>query len=52
VFAQSAQAYQDCGAFVPIADVAETIVGSPGMSGFEHESNSLWAIRLASLRGQ
>jgi ABC-type transport system substrate-binding protein len=52
VYAQSALAYQDCGAFVPIADVAETIVGSPGMSGFEHESDSLWALRLASLRGE
>jgi peptide/nickel transport system substrate-binding protein len=45
-----AEAYQDCGAFVPIADVAETIVGAPGMTGFEHESDSLWALRLASLR--
>jgi peptide/nickel transport system substrate-binding protein len=52
VYAGSAQAYQDCGAFVPIADVAETIVGAPGMSGFEHESDSLWALRLASLRGE
>lgn len=49
-YAQVAAAYQDCGAFVPIADVAETIVGAPGMSGFEHESDSLWALRLASLR--
>jgi peptide/nickel transport system substrate-binding protein len=52
VYAQAAQAYQDCGAFVPIADVSETIVGAPGMSGFEHEPDSLWALRLASLRGQ
>jgi len=52
VYAESAQAYQDCGAFIPIADVAETIVGAPGMSGFEHESDSLWALRLASLRGK
>jgi peptide/nickel transport system substrate-binding protein len=50
VFAASAKAYQSCGAFVPIADVAETIVAAPGMSGFEHESDSLWALRLASLR--
>ena len=50
-YVQSAAAYQDCGAFVPIADVAETVVGSPGMSGFEHEFDSLWALRLASLRG-
>ena len=49
-FAASAKAYQDCGAFVPIADVAETVVGAAGMSGFEHESDSLWALRLASLR--
>lgn len=49
-YAEAAQAYQDCGAFVPIADVAETVVGIPGMSGFEHEFNSLWALRLASLR--
>jgi peptide/nickel transport system substrate-binding protein len=48
--AAAATAYQKCGAFVPIADVAETIVGAPKMSGFEHESDSLWAIRLASLR--
>lgn len=52
VYAASAQAYQDCGAFIPIADVAETIVAAPGMSGFEHESDSLWALRLASLRGE
>jgi peptide/nickel transport system substrate-binding protein len=52
VYAESARAYQECGAFIPIADVAETIVGSPGMSGFEHESDSLWALRLASLRGE
>jgi peptide/nickel transport system substrate-binding protein len=51
-YAAAAKAYQDCGAFVPIADVAETIVGSPGMSGFEHEPDSLWALRLASLRGE
>ena len=51
VYADAAAAYQDCGAFVPIADVAETIVAQPGMSGFEHESDSLWALRLASLRG-
>ena len=50
-YATAAKAYQDCGAFVPIADVAETIVGRPGMTGFEHESDSLWALRLASLRG-
>jgi peptide/nickel transport system substrate-binding protein len=49
-YAAAAAAYQKCGAFVPIADVAETIVAQPGMSGFEHESDSLWAIRLASLR--
>jgi len=51
-YAAAATAYQECGAFVPIADVAETIVGSPGMSGFEHEPDSLWALRLASLRGE
>lgn len=51
-YAQAAQAYQDCGAFVPIADVAETIVAQPGITGFEHEFDSLWAIRLASLRRQ
>jgi peptide/nickel transport system substrate-binding protein len=50
IYAEAAAAYQECGAFVPIADVAETIVGQPGMSGFEHESDSLWALRLASLR--
>lgn len=49
-YAQVAALYQECAAFVPIADVAETIVGAPGMSGFEHESDSLWALRLASLR--
>jgi len=49
-YADAAKAYQECGAFVPIAEVAETIVGAPGMSGFEHESDSLWALRLASLR--
>jgi peptide/nickel transport system substrate-binding protein len=52
IYAQAAAAYQECGAFVPIADVAETIVGAPGMSGFEHEPDSLWALRLASLRGE
>ncbi len=51
-YAASAAAYQDCGAFVPIADVAETVVAAPGMSGFEHEFDSLWALRLASLRGE
>lgn len=50
VYVEAAQAFQDCGAFVPIADVAETIVGAPGMTGFEHEPDSLWALRLASLR--
>jgi peptide/nickel transport system substrate-binding protein len=49
-YAAVAAAYQECGAFVPIADVAENIVGAPGMTGFEHETDSLWAIRLASLR--
>ncbi len=51
-YAAAAQAYQECGAFVPIADVAETVVAAPGMSGFEHESDSLWALRIASLRGE
>lgn len=50
-YSAAARAYQDCGAFVPIADVAETVVGAPGMSGFEHEFDSLWALRIASLRG-
>jgi peptide/nickel transport system substrate-binding protein len=50
IYAQAAAAFQDCGAYVPIADVAETIVGAPGMTGFEHEPDSLWALRLASLR--
>lgn len=49
-YAQAAAAYQECGAFVPVADVAETVVAAPGMSGFEHEFDSLWALRLASLR--
>lgn len=49
-YEQAAAAYQDCGAFVPIADVAETVVAAPGMSGFEHEFDSLWALRIASLR--
>ena len=49
-YAKAAAAYQKCGAFVPIAYVAETIVAAPGISGFEHESDSLWAFRLASLR--
>jgi len=51
-YATAAQAYQECGAFVPVADVAETVVAAPGMSGFEHESDSLWALRIASLRGE
>lgn len=50
-YVEAAAAYQECGAFVPIADVAETVVGTAGMTGFEHEFDSLWALRLASLRG-
>jgi ABC-type transport system substrate-binding protein len=50
-YAAAAAAYQECGAFVPIAEVAETIVARPGMTGIEHETDSLWALRLASLRG-
>lgn len=49
-YVRAAQAYQDCGAFVPISDVSETVVARPGMTGFEHEFDSLWALRLASLR--
>lgn len=49
-YVQAAAAYQQCGAFVPIADVAETIVARAGITGIEHEFDSLWAIRLASLR--
>jgi ABC-type transport system substrate-binding protein len=49
-YVEVAEAYEECGAFVPIADVAETIVGAEGMTGFEHEPDSLWALRLASLR--
>ena len=48
-YAQAAEAFAKCGAYVPIADVAETIVGAPGMTGFEHEPDSLWALRLAGL---
>ena len=50
VYAQAAAAYQECGAFVPIADIAETVVAKPGITGFEHEFDSLWAFRIASLR--
>jgi peptide/nickel transport system substrate-binding protein len=49
-YAQAAAAYQACGAFVPISDVAETVVARAGITGFEHEFDSLWALRLASLR--
>lgn len=49
-YAEVAEAYEECAAFVPIADVAETIVAAEGMTGFEHEPDSLWALRLASLR--
>lgn len=48
-YAAAAAAYQRCGAFVPIADVAETIVARKPIVGVEHEFDSLWAIRLASL---
>jgi peptide/nickel transport system substrate-binding protein len=49
-YVAAAAAYQECGAFVPIADLAETVVARPGITGFEHEFDSLWALRIASLR--
>lgn len=50
VYAQASEAYAECGAFVPLADVIETVVARPGMTGFEHRYDDLSALRIASLR--
>ena len=50
VYAQASEAYAECGAFVPLADVIETVVARSGMSGFEHRYDDLSALRIASLR--
>jgi peptide/nickel transport system substrate-binding protein len=51
VYAQASEAYAECGAFVPIADVIETVVARSDMTGFEHRYDDLSTLRLASLRG-
>ena len=50
VYAQASEAYAECGAFVPLADVIETVVARSGMTGFEHRYDDLSALRIASLR--